>query len=138
MHIRLLTKSAKTSVRLTEIEIFLSLQTQMFQVQKRGEPPLSKYTLSEINMVEPCDCPVTDTDYEASQADKSFTHCFKIQCRSNGVKVIACASANDRAQWIRCLTLVLKLKHADIVDLGQMCLFTFEKHYNEQLIKANA
>ena len=121
--------------RLTEIEMFLSTRTQMFQVQKRGDPPLSKYTLNEINLAEACKLSANDADFEANRADPSFQHCFKIQCRTNAEKIIACASEADRDQWLRCLILVLKMKRVGI-DMGRVSLFTFEKFYTDQLFVA--
>ena len=47
--------------------------------------------------------------------------------------MIACRSAQDRAQWIRCLSLIIEMKNLGI-DSGKINIFTYE-YYREQQLK---
>ena len=100
---------------------------QTFLVQKIGVSGVSKYTFNEVTLVENTDLEISSEEFSQSKAEVNFKYCFKIQVKNNPKKIVACASAEDRAHWIRCFELIIQMKNLDI-DAGKVNMFTFEQY----------
>ena len=112
---------------MTEIEMFINMRIQTFFVQKVGVMGVSKYTFNELSTAELSDFVVDRRDARANKADPRFIYCFKIQVKNNPQKVVACASIEERDQWLRCFRMIIEMRNLGI-DSGRVNIFTFEQY----------
>lgn len=119
------------AIKFFHIEMYLNFKTQMLLVQQKDLETITKITFNEIEAAENFRTSLRVSDFEANGVDPPiWKHCFRLAMKNKPEHVIACASEQDRDEWVRCYSLIIQMKNMGL-DFTGINIFTFEKNYKQ-------
>lgn len=109
----------------------------MLSMKKTGFEEAQTFTFSQLTNAASTDFELADSALKQNRVNRTFTFIFKMELqqgeKSGCEHVFACASYEDKEEWLRILQLILQMRNLEI-DLGLVNPYSFEHFKKEQLI----